>query len=167
MINLIVCMGKNREIGINNDMPWGRGLPADLAYFKKITKNQTVVMGSKTFNSIVSSLGKALPNRKNIVLTRNNDFKYPEVDVFHEVDTLLTIEGGRESDLFIIGGASMYKQFMGIADYLYVTLVEGEFNADTYFPYINDNQWVEESKEIRIKDSANPYDLAFIVYKRT
>lgn len=167
MINLIVCMGKNREIGINNDMPWGRGLPADLAYFKHVTKNQDVAMGRKTFQSILSSLGKPLPERNNIVLTENESFSHPGVEVVNSIEGLIEQAKRSERNLFIIGGATIYSQFMDVADRLYVTRVNESFGADTYFPTIDASTWTIRSKVEHKKDERNMYDYAFIVFEKT
>lgn len=160
MIELIVCTGKNYEIGYENDMPWKRELPADLSYFRDKTRGKTVVMGRKTFESIVSSLGKPLPDRRNIVLTTDTSFTYEGVEVIHHLDEM------KEKEVIIIGGASLYEIFLPKADRLYRTRIEETFVADTYFPNINLDEWVCVKTETHKKDEKNAYDYAFEVYER-
>ncbi len=155
MINLIACMGKNRVIGKGNQMPWH--LPADLKYLKKTTLGHTVVMGRKTFESI----GKPLPGRKNVILTRDEHFEATGCEVLHSIDEILS----RNEELYILGGANIYEQFMPFADRLYITRIEQEFEGDAFFPEI-DESWAEVSKDKGIQDEKNPYEYYFIVYKK-
>lgn len=165
MIHLIVCTGEGGEIGKNNDMPWGRGLPEDLKYFKRVTNGYDVIMGRKTFDSILTSLGKPLPERKNIVLTRDKDFHYEGVHVYHTIEEFLN-EIKKETNVFVIGGASIYQQFLPFADSLYITKIHEAFDADTYFPLVNEEEWEEVSSEKGIKNEENPFDYDYFVYKR-
>ena len=160
MISLIVCTGENNEIGLLNDMPWGRGLPADLDYFKKTTTGHPVVMGRKTFKSILTSLGKPLPKRQNIVLTRDEDFAYEGVNVIHDVKDV------PKDEVFVIGGASVYQLFLPIADRLYITKMHASVEADTYFPSFSEDEWPLVSKEPHEKDKKNAYDYDFLIYER-
>lgn len=159
MINLIVCMGENREIGKNNDMPWGRGLPADLAYFKRETSGHTVVMGRKTFESI----GKPLPNRANIILTSDRTYKQEGCKIMHDVKSILAM---KDQTLFIIGGATLYEQFLPYADFLYITKIKQSFEADTFFPKFNEGEYELIRYQQGKKDKKNQYEHGFFVYKK-
>lgn len=159
MISLIVAMDNNRLIGKENDLPWR--LPADLQYFKQTTMGHTIVMGRKTFESI----GKPLPNRRNVILTGNKDYHHEGVKVIHSVDDLMSLE--EESELFVIGGATVYEQTMNVVTRLYVTHIEEAFEGDTYFPEIDSSVWKEVSKKQGIKDEKNPYVYYFTVYERS
>ncbi len=159
MISLIVAMDNNRLIGKENDLPWR--LPADLQYFKQTTTGHTIVMGRKTFESI----GKPLPNRSNVILTGNKDYYHEGVKVIHSVDDLMSLE--EESELFVIGGATVYEQTMNVATRLYVTHIEEAFEGDTYFPEIDSSVWKEVSKKQGVKDEKNPYVYYFTVYERS
>lgn len=154
--NIIVCMDKNRVIGKNNDLPWR--LPNDLKYFKEKTKGYPVVMGRKTFESI----GKPLPGRENIILTRNPDYKAPDgCKVTDDLGWKLRSDVG-----FLIGGAELFKQYLYECNKLYITYIHHEFEGDTYFPEIDYFRFKEISREQGIKDEANPYDYEFVVYER-
>ncbi len=132
-ISLIAAHGKNLEIGKNNKLLWN--LPEDLKRFRELTKNHTVVMGSKTFKSI----GRLLPDRVNIVLSQNKDYKAEGCAVVHSTEEALEkAKKLEQSEIFIIGGGSIYKQFLPIADKLYITVVDKEYDADTFFPKYND-----------------------------
>lgn len=165
MINLITCMGKNNEIGLNNDMPWGRGLPEDLKYFKEKTLNKTVIMGRKTFDSILTSLGKPLPKRNNVVLTkqifRSN---YSNVSSCNSVEEVLDKYKGE--DIFIIGGASIYEQFLPYANRLFITEIEEVFEADTFFPKIDLKEWKKTYSLKGYKDNKNLYNYCFDTYTK-
>ena len=146
MISLIAAIGKNNELGKDNTLLWH--MPADMEYFREITRDHTVVMGRKTFESI----GKPLPDRKNIVITRDKNYLRHGVDVVHSFDEALkmskTVFDTNEKEVFIIGGAEIYKQAFGIADKLYITHIDAEDkNADVFFPEIIPVVWNEISHE--------------------
>lgn len=154
--NIIVAMDKNRVIGKNNDLPWR--LPADLAYFKKTTNGYPIIMGRKTFES----LGKALPGRENIVLTRNELYKSKyKCTVLDDIGLTLRSDFG-----FLIGGAELYSQYLDKCDKLYITHINHEFEGDTYFPEIDYSKFKEISREPGIKDDKNPYDYEYVIYER-
>lgn len=158
MLKMIIAMDKHRLIGNQNQLPWH--LPNDLSYFKKMTLNQTVVMGRKTFES----LGKALPERENIVFTRNRDWKASGVKCCCHIETIL--EKAQKEDVFIIGGAELCQAFLPYTKKLYITLVEGDFEGDTYFPDINKKEW-ELNSEVKGKlDEKNIYPHSFLTYVR-
>lgn len=140
MISIIAAVSKNGVIGVDNKLPWD--LPEDLKRFKELTTGNVVIMGRKTYESI----GKPLPNRINIVVTRDKDFFVPGVLSANSLDSALLKAGGNK-DIFIIGGGEIYKQSMGFVDKLYITEVDMEVEGDTTFPTISD-QWsvIEENK---------------------
>lgn len=158
MISMIWAMGRNNALGCKNRMPWH--IPADFAYFKRITMGKTVIMGRKTFDS----LGKPLPGRKNIVITRATDYSPEGCTTVHSIKKAMEYIG--EEEAFIIGGAEIYKEFLPIADRLYLTLIEKEFEADAFFPEIDYSQWKQISGEIGTKDEKNPYEYKWLVYER-
>ncbi|MFD2673105.1 dihydrofolate reductase [Marinicrinis sediminis] len=163
MIALIWAMGENRVIGKNNQMPWH--LPADLTYFKQTTMGAPVLMGRKTFESI----GKPLPGRENWILTTNQDYVADGCKVVHTVDELL--EQLKQDDepndtLFVIGGAQIYRQFLAVADRLYVTHIHQAFEGDTFFPDYDAAQWrLVQQIEGQVNER-NPYPHDFCVYER-
>lgn len=133
MISLIAAISRNHQIGANNQLPWD--IKEDLQHFKRITNGSTIIMGRKTFESI----GKPLPNRKNIVLTRDMTFNADGVTVLHSIDDILSVYSKSDSEVFIIGGGEIYTLFLPYAEKLYITLVDIEINGDTNFPiYHND-----------------------------
>ena len=154
MINIVVAIAKNNVIGKNNKLPWH--YPEDLRYFKNITSGKTVVMGKNTFLSIVERNGKVLPNRKNVVLTHDKEFKYKDVTVIHDVNDYLN---NIDEDIYIIGGSQVYHMFLPFADRLYITHISRDYEGDTYFPEI------EFSKYDLISED-NQGDLSFCVYQR-
>jgi len=139
MISIIAAVSKNGVIGVNNTLPWD--LPKDLKRFKDLTTGNVVIMGRKTYESI----GKALPNRINIVVTRDKNFFVPGVLSANSLDSALLKAGGNK-DIFIIGGGEIYKQSMDFVDKLYITEVDMEVEGDTTFPTISD-KWIVSNEE--------------------
>ncbi len=140
MINIIVAMAPNRVIGKNNKLPWH--IPDDLKNFKRLTTGNTVIMGRKTYESI----GRPLPNRKNIVISTS----MPTTDVVTVCKSLQ--EGIMEAklfgkDVFIIGGASLYEQIIPLADKMFISYVKRDYDGDVYFPEFDENEWEIEQKE--------------------
>ncbi len=158
MISLIVAKSLNNVIGSKNNLPWR--LPADQKYFRDVTLGQTVVMGTKTFESIIAGLNKPLPNRKNIVITRDPTFIYNDVGVIHDIESIKLL-----GDVFVIGGAEIYRQTIDMADRLYVTEVRSTIDGDAYFPAI-DASWTEVSREKHSADDKNQYAYDFVVYEK-
>jgi dihydrofolate reductase len=156
MISFVVAMDENRAIGKDNDLPWY--LPNDLKYFKKVTMGKPIVMGRKTYESI----GKPLPGRENIVLTRDGNYKAEGITVVHSVDEVLQ----KEEEICVIGGSEVFKLFLPVADRLYITEIHETFEADTYFPELNENEWKEVSREPGIIDEKNKYTHDFVVYEK-
>lgn len=162
MISFIWAMDKNQLIGNNNKLPWH--LPADLQYFKKVTMGKPIVMGRKTFESI----GRILPGRENIILTRNLSYKQEGCHIFYKTEDFITYAKAREDvEFFVIGGAQIFNELYNYAERLYITKIYDEFTGDTYFPPINMTDWKLIRQEKGIKDDKNPYDYEFLVYERT
>ncbi|WP_017812427.1 dihydrofolate reductase [Paenibacillus shenyangensis] len=159
-ITLIWAQGREGIIGKDNDMPWK--LPKDMAYFKQQTQHKTIVMGRKTWNSFGS---KPLPNRKNIVLTRDVSFETSEAQVLHSVEEAIQLASAEE-ELMIIGGSQIYKEFLNYADRLLVTRIEQDFEGDTYFPEVDWSEWTLVNTVSGIRDEKNDYDYRFEEYKR-
>ena len=158
MLSLIVAMAKNRVIGYENKMPWH--LPAELAYFKRITTGHPIIMGRKTFESI----GRPLPNRRNIVVSRNTSFHSPGVEVANSLENALALCANENA--FVIGGASLYAEALAITQKLYITEIDADLVGDTFFPSIDNSVWKEASREVRSNDEKNIYDLQFVVLQR-
>ena len=161
-ISFIVATDQNNGIGLDNKLPWH--LSEDLKRFKRLTTGQVVLMGRKTFDSLPI---KPLPNRDNIVLTRYEDFVADGCEVLRDIDQVLRLaqlagETGRT--LFVIGGASIYEQLLPVADRLYLTLIQHDFETDTRFPALNMSQWIELEREDH--PEGQPYVYSFVTYKR-
>ncbi|TKI54190.1 dihydrofolate reductase [Brevibacillus antibioticus] len=155
MISLIVAYARNQVIGKDGDMPWH--LPADLKNVKELTTGKTIVMGRKTFESI----GKPLPNRRNVVLTRSQEFHPEGVDVVHTKDEVLAM-----GDVIIFGGSEIYRQFLDVVDRLYITEIDLETEGDTFFPAWDRNAYILVDKREGIVDEKNVHPHAFCVYER-
>ncbi len=155
LLSIMVAMDKNRVIGINNTLPWH--LPADLQHFKKTTMGKPIVMGRKTYESI----GKPLPGRRNIILTRQSDYQAAGCDIFTDIENLLD-NLANESEVMIIGGAEIFKRVLPITQRLYLTLIDHEFAGDTFFPQWHANEWREVASEKHHPDANNPYPYRFV-----
>ncbi|MDO6506130.1 type 3 dihydrofolate reductase [Colwellia sp. 4_MG-2023] len=168
ILSMIVATANNNIIGKDNDMPWH--LPADLAYFKKVTVGKPIIMGRKTYESI----GRALPGRRNIVISRDANYlpqgKGSEgVDVVTSVEQALAlVNGGDEAiaEVMVIGGGAIYKHCLPNADRLYVTHIKADIDGDTQFPNYDGDGWKKVSSELRKSDEKNNYDLEFCIYER-
>lgn len=157
-ISIIWAMGKNRELGLDLEIPWH--IPNDFKHFKKITSGHSVIMGLKTFQS----LGKPLPNRRNIVLDfTKQDIKGVEFATSIPESISMVKE---EDEAFVIGGASIYKQFLQVADKLYMTYIDHEFIANIFFPEFDLDEWKLIKEEKGLKNDKNPYDYYFREYER-
>ncbi|KQL45706.1 dihydrofolate reductase [Brevibacillus choshinensis] len=155
MISLIVAYARNQVIGKDGVMPWH--LPADLKHVKELTTGKTIVMGRKTFES----LGRPLPNRRNVVLTRNHEFQPDGVDVVHTKQEVMAL-----GDVIIFGGSEIYKQFLDVVDRLYITEIDLEADGDTFFPEWDRAAFTLVDKREGIVDEKNLYPHAFYVYER-
>lgn len=160
MISFLWAQDENGLIGNNNDLPWR--LPADLKYFKDTTMGHPIVMGRKTFESI----GKPLPGRTNVILTRDYEYKAEGCLVFHSKEELIEWIEKNGSEVFITGGSEIFKLFLNEADRLYVTKIRASFDGDTYFPKIDWDKWRLKSAQKGTKDEKNPYDYEFQIYER-
>ena len=164
ILSIISAIGKNNELGKGNALLWD--LPRDMKHFRETTAGHTVVMGQKTFDSI----GHPLPKRRNIVLSKDMNLKIEGVEVVHSFDELYTLlekTGTENEEVFIIGGAQIYKQAMDKADRLYVTHVNQVFSdADTFFPTIENTTWKEVGREHYDPDAENKFTLDFSVYEK-
>jgi len=154
MINIIVAASLNNVIGKDNKLLWRQS--ADLKRFKELTTGKTVVMGRKTYDSI----GKPLPNRRNIVITRQS-IEIPGCEVVNSLEEALKLD----NEIFIIGGGEIYQKSIILADKIFFTLIQTEVEGDTYFPVLGD-EWKIESKEDFLKDEKNQFDYQFINYVR-
>lgn len=164
---IIAAMSKFRVIGNHNDLPWH--LSADLKYFKKVTMGKPIIMGRKTYESI----GRILPGRQNIVVTRNVDYhisdKIPKSAslniVYNLSDALTSVEGSAE-EVMLIGGSTLFKEALPKSDVLYLTYIHAEFPGDTFFPDIKDSEWKEVWREEHKADDKNPCDYSFVRLER-
>tara|TARA_Y100000817_G_scaffold269845_1_gene227602 strand:+ start:123 stop:614 length:492 start_codon:yes stop_codon:yes gene_type:complete len=160
-IKLICAISKNNVIGKENSLPWNIG--EDLKRFKELTSNNIIVMGRKTYESI----GRPLPNRRNIVLSNNTDLNIENVEVVNSSQKVLDLykKNIGEEDLYIIGGTYIYDLFLENCEYLYITFIDKEFEGDAYFPKINWQEW-ELINEVKKFDSVEKIDFYFRNYKR-
>ncbi len=158
-VNLIVAMAENRVIGIDNKMPWH--LPADFAWFKKNTLGHPVVMGRKTFESI----GKPLPGRRNIVVSRNPAWRANGCDVYSSLGAALGSCATTE-EIFVMGGATLYREALPIADRAFITEVEASPSGDTTFPIMSAGNWREVMREHRAADEKNAHAMDFVILDR-
>jgi len=162
---LIVAMSRNHTIGINNQLPWH--LPGDLKFFKDTTMGKPIVMGRKTFESI----GRPLPGRPNIVITRNTDFEAEGVAVVASLEEAveqaarLTVQADVE-EAMIIGGAEIYRQVLPLVDRMYITEVDAEIEGDAFFPEFDASQWRQVERESHAPCEKNPYPYSFVSYER-
>lgn len=154
--SIIVAISKNNAIGKDNELLWN--IPEDLKHFKDTTSGHTIIMGRKTFESI----GRALPNRRNIIITRDESYSKDGVEIVNSL--IKALDACKyEDEVFVIGGGEIYRQALPFADKLYVTHVEKEYEADTFFPEIQKDEWVEISNEEHFENDP-PYK--FSVYEK-
>ena len=159
--SIMVARSSNRVIGKDNDLVWH--MPADLKYFKETTKGHYVMMGRKTYESV----DKPLPGRLNIIITRQSDYYRECCITVHSLEEALAL--GRKNgqqEVFILGGAEIYKLAMDQVDRIYLTEIKAEFEGDAYFPEIDHSRWKEVKREEHQPDTQNPYPYAFVVLER-
>ncbi|MBI5139018.1 dihydrofolate reductase [Candidatus Nomurabacteria bacterium] len=160
MISLIAAIGKNNELGKGNTLLFH--IPADMKYFRETTSGHSVIMGRKTFESLKGPL----PNRKNLVITRDKTYARDGVNVVHSLEEAVE-KVKSEAEVFVIGGAEIYKQALSIADKLYITHIDAEDkDADAFFPEIIPIMWNEVKHEEHKKDGENPFNYTFSVYEK-
>jgi len=160
-ISLIVAMASNRVIGLNNQMPWH--LSADLKKFKSITMGKPIVMGRKTFESI----GRPLPGRTNIIISRNADYRQEGCVVANDLDSALTSACQLADEIFVIGGSALYDALLPRANRLYLTQINAAFEGDTFFPEINQDEWQELNREDIDNDPQVAFSYSFLQLERT
>lgn len=158
MISLIAAMDNNNVIGYENDMPWS--LPNDLKHFKEVTSHHTVIMGRKTYQSI----GKPLPNRKNVILSRSGFQTDDDVEVISSIEEIQ--KRAETEEVFVIGGGTIYEQVLPYADRLYITRIDAEFKGDTYFPKFSEDEWEVIDEKEGILNDRNEYKHTFYTYSR-
>jgi dihydrofolate reductase len=161
ILSAIVAMSENRVIGKDNKLPWH--LPADLKHFKEITTGHFIIMGRKTFESI----GKPLPNRTNIVLSRQGHFQASGCHTVTSIEAAISqAQAAHEQEIFIIGGAEIYRQLLANIQRLYLTIVHCDMEGDAYFPTLDLNAWREISCERHEADEKNAYAYSFLTLER-
>jgi len=158
-LSIIVAMAKNRTIGANNTLPWR--ISADLQHFKKLTMGHHMIMGRKTFDSI----GKPLPGRTTVVVSRDHGLKIEGCIVAHSLHEAMA-NCAADSEIFVVGGADIYAQVLNLADVLYVTEIQQDVVGDARFPEFNKSEWVEVSREIQRQEKPEPLEYHFVEYRR-
>lgn len=161
MISIIVALARNRAIGLNGNLIWH--LSADLKYFKRVTTGHTVIMGYKTFLSLPNQ--RALPNRRNIIISSHLEQAPEGFELAHSIQEAVNMVHDEE-ETFVIGGGSIYEQFLPHADKLYLTRIDKEFEADTYFPYIDFDEWNLIDVNVVDEDPLVDFTYRFEVWER-
>lgn len=158
-LSIIVAMAKNRTIGVDNTLPWR--CPEDLRHFKELTMGHHMIMGRKTFDSI----GKPLPGRTTVVVTRDKNLKIDGCLIAH---SLLEAVAACASDnhVFIVGGADIYAQSLALVDTLYITEIQQDVTGDAHFPEFDPRTWQETAREIRAQEAPQPLQFHFVTYQR-
>ena len=159
MLSLIAAMAHNSVIGLNNQLPWR--LPADLKHFKAVTLGKPVIMGRKTYESI----GKPLPGRINIVVTRDASYTAEGVVIVHSLAEALA-KSKAAPEAMVIGGAQLYAEALPHAQRMYLTLIDAEFAGDAFFPAYDPRDWRETAREEHAPDEINPHSYRFIILER-
>lgn len=158
-ISLIAAMDKNRVIGKENDIPWR--IPRDWEYVKDTTKGYPIILGRKNLESI----GRPLPDRRNIVLTRDKYFNFDGCEIAHSIEDIFEF-CKNEEEIFIFGGEQIYHLFMPYVEKMYITKIHHEFKGDTFFPEVNFDDWKVVSVKKGIMDDKNPYNYYFHIYEK-
>ena len=159
IVSLIAIMDRGRGLGFENKLSWH--LPDDLKRFKATTKGHAIIMGRKTFESI----GRPLPDRKNIIITRNTGYSAPGCILVHSIEEALK-EAGDESEVFIIGGGEIYTLGLPYANKMYLTFVDAEIAADAHFPKFDEDEWNVITTETHAKDEKHPYEFTYKEYEK-
>jgi dihydrofolate reductase len=158
-LSIIVAMARNRTIGVNNTLPWR--CPEDLKHFKALTMGHHMIMGRKTFDSI----GKPLPGRTTVVVTRDRNLKIDGCLVAHSLEEAIAACAG-DKEVFVVGGAELYRQAMPLMDTLYITEIQQDVEGDAHFPEFNQSAWQETSREMRSQETPQPLEYHFVTYRR-
>jgi dihydrofolate reductase len=162
IVSMIAAMGSNRVIGKDNDIPWH--LPDDFQFFKETTQGHHVIMGRKNWESLPPKF-KPLPNRPNLIVTRQENYMAEGAVIFNSIDEALTYARmANEKEAFIIGGGEIYRQSLSLADKIYLTEIEGAFEGQTTFPKFEKEIWSEVSREHHQIDERHKYAFDFVVY---
>ena len=156
-LSIIVALSSNRVIGVNNTLPWH--LSEDLKHIKSLTTGHTIIMGRKTYESI----GRPLPNRRNIVISRNSNTSYEGVEVVHSLEDAFSISTN-DKEVFVIGGSNIYEQALSFVDQLYITEIKKSFLGDAFFPEINKQIWIEYSRDDHITNDG--LEFSFVKYQK-
>jgi len=159
ILSAVVVVDENNGIGKENKLLVH--FPADLKHFKKITSGHTIIMGRKTYES----MGKALPNRRNIVISRNAEYSLSDAETTDSLEKAIEL-GRAENEIFIIGGADIFRQALPLLNKVYLTRIYKAFEADTFFPALNSNEWTEEEREDYPPDEKTPFSYSFINYRK-
>lgn len=160
MTTIVVAMGLNNQIGNDNQLLWH--LPKDLKHFKEITSGHPIIMGRKTYESI----GKPLPNRTNIVVSRKTDWFQEGILIVGSIKEAIKFAKKIDENIFILGGGNIYEQTINIVDKLEVTLVKADLPADTFFPKIDEKVWQKTNEICHEKDEKNEFDMCFQTFER-
>jgi dihydrofolate reductase len=158
-LSIIVAMARNRTIGVNNTLPWR--CPEDLRHFKALTMGHHMIMGRKTFDSI----GKPLPGRTTVVVTRDRNLKIDGCLVAHSLEEAIAACAG-DKEVFVVGGAELYRQAMPLMDTLYITEIQQDVEGDAHFPEFDQSAWQEASREMRSQETPQPLEYHFVTYRR-
>jgi dihydrofolate reductase len=158
-LSIIVALAKNCTIGVNNTLPWR--CPEDLKRFKTLTMGHHMIMGRKTFDSI----GKPLPGRTTVVVTRNTNLEIEGCIIAHSLAEAIAACAGDE-EIFVVGGAELYRQAVSVADTLYFTEIQRNVEGDTHFPEFNHSAWRETSRDVRSQETPQPLEYHFVTYRK-
>jgi dihydrofolate reductase len=158
-LSIIVAMARNRTIGVNNTLPWR--CPEDLKHFKTLTMGHHMIMGRKTFDSI----GKPLPGRTTVVVTRNNDMQVEGCLVAHSLKEAISLSAG-DPEIFVVGGAELYQQAVSLVDTLYITEIQQDVEGDAHFPVFDKSAWQDTSREVHSQETPQPLEYHFVTYRR-
>lgn len=158
-LSIVVAISENNAIGKDNQLLWH--LPADLKHFKEITSGHTIIMGRKTYESI----GRPLPNRRNVVITRQPDLQIENIEVVNSLQEAISL-CENEDEVFIIGGAEIYKHAISLTDRIHLTTVHQEYEADAFFPKLNADEWLEINQEYHAADEKNSVAYTFSTLER-
>jgi dihydrofolate reductase len=158
-VSLIVALAENHCIGINNQLPWQQS--NDLQHFKKLTLSKPVIMGRKTYESI----GKPLPNRPNIIISRDKNYQAAGCEVYHSLPDALKAYA-TEPEVMIIGGAQIFFEALPLVDKIYLTWIHTHIDGDAFFPYLNQEEWIETNREFHNADAKNQFDYSFVMLER-
>jgi len=161
IVSLIAALTDEHVIGIDNRLPWK--LPADMRWFRRHTLGKTVLMGRKTFESLGC---RALPERRNVVITSDRGFTAEGAEVVHDIEQALALARDEGEELMVIGGASFYDQMLARADRLYLTYVHADIKGDAWFPRFDAAQWREVERQDHAADEKNPHPYSFVILER-